>query len=318
MVNKLHFDRFHGCLAGLAIGDALGAVVEFTEPGTFTPLTDFRVGGSYNLLTGQWTDDTSMALCLAESLIQCRGFEPLDQMQRYLRWYREGYMSSTGSCFDIGNTIRAALERFEFDGNPNAGSADPLLAGNGSLMRLAPVPMFYAADAGAVIEKSAASSLTTHAAAEAVDACRYFGGLIYAALNGLDKETLLGSGFHPTPGSWKDNPLSAGIAEVAGGSFKRRNPPQIRAGGYVVQCLEAALWAFYYCNTFQEGVLLAANLGEDADTCAAVFGQLGGAYFGYQAIPKAWREKIAMAEKIEYFSHAIYSLVLAGSSYKLK
>jgi ADP-ribosyl-[dinitrogen reductase] hydrolase len=96
-------DRYRGALLGLACGDALGTTLEFKPPGTFKPVTDIVGGGPFGLKPGQWADDTSMALCLAESLIECKGFDPVDQMRRYLRWYREGHLSSNGRCFDIGN-----------------------------------------------------------------------------------------------------------------------------------------------------------------------------------------------------------------------
>jgi len=135
--------RFEGCLLGLACGDALGAAVEFQPPGSFLPLTDLVGGGPFNLAPGQWTDDTAMALCLADSLVRCNGFDARDQMERYCRWRDEGLWSSTGVCFDIGYTTAAALRRFEQNGDPYAGSTNPLTSGNGSLMRLAPIPMFY-------------------------------------------------------------------------------------------------------------------------------------------------------------------------------
>lgn len=136
--------RFRGCLLGLAVGDALGTTLEFCAPGSFTPIDDMRGGGPFALRAGQWTDDTSMALCLAHSLLHRQGFDAADQMNRYCNWYQHGYLSSTGHCFDIGNTVRQALERY-LDGGPAfSGSADPRAAGNGSLMRLAPVAMYYA------------------------------------------------------------------------------------------------------------------------------------------------------------------------------
>ena len=119
-----------------------------------------------------------MALCLAESLIALEGSNPTDQMERYLRWFREGYLSVKGQCFDIGNATRAALTLFEKTKDPFAGSTDPHSAGNGSLMRLAPVPMFYAESPKEGIEACAESSRVTHGAVTAVDACRYYGALI--------------------------------------------------------------------------------------------------------------------------------------------
>jgi ADP-ribosyl-[dinitrogen reductase] hydrolase len=136
--------RYRGSLLGLAVGDALGTTLEFKPPGTFPPLTDMVGGGPFHLEPGQWTDDTSMALCLAESLIERQGFDPVDQLERYLRWYRQGHLSSNGRCFDIGTTVQTALHRFEHTHKPYCGPTDPMSAGNGSLMRLAPVPLAYA------------------------------------------------------------------------------------------------------------------------------------------------------------------------------
>ena len=291
-------DRFRGCLLGLAAGDALGTTLEFQPPGTFEPIDDLVGGGPFGLQPGQWTDDTSMALCLAESLIECGGFDAADQMQRYVRWRRKGYMSSTGSCFDIGNTVRAALSRFMRHGDPYAGSEDPQSAGNGSLMRLAPVPMYFAGDAAEAIDMAADSSRTTHQAQEAVDACRYFAGLLIGALRGVDKQTLLSGGYSPVEGLWERDPLAAKIARIADGSFKDRDPPDIKGTGYVVESLEAALWAFHRSDGFREGALLAVNLGDDADTTGAIYGQIAGAHYGADAIPGAWRDKLTMGEEI--------------------
>ncbi len=299
-------DRFRGCLLGLAAGDALGTTLEFKSPGTFEPIDDMVGGGPFNLQAGQWTDDTSMALCLATSLIEQDGFDAADQMQRYVRWWREGYLSSTGSCFDIGTTVRAALSRFERDGDPYAGSTDPNSAGNGSLMRLAPVPMSFASDAAAAIRMAADSSRTTHGAKEAVDACRYFAGLLVGALEGVDKETLLSPGYCPVEGPWEREALAEEIARIADGSFKDRNPPEIRGTGYVVQSLEAALWAFHHSNGFREGALLAANLGADADTTAAIYGQIAGAYYGVDGIPAEWRDQLTMAAEITSLADSLH------------
>ena len=300
-------DRYRGCLLGLAAGDALGTTLEFQPPGTFEPIADMVGGGPFGLQPGQWTDDTSMALCLAASLIERQGFDPTDQMQRYVRWWREGYMSSTGRCFDIGNTVRAALARFERDGDPYAGSTDPDAAGNGSLMRLAPVPMCYAGEPHEAIAFAAASSRTTHGARAAVDACRYFARLLVGALDEVDKDTLLSAGYSPVEEMWGHEPLVEEVARIAEGSFKRRNPPEIRGTGYVIQSLEAALWAFHRSDNFRDGALLAANLGDDADTTAAIYGQLAGAHYGAGDIPAEWLEQLAMAEEITSMADDLFN-----------
>ncbi len=291
-------DRYRGALLGLAVGDALGAALEFMPPGSFEPIDDLVGGGPHGLEPGQWTDDTSMALCLAKSLIERGGFDPEDQMNRYVRWYREGYLSSTGICFDIGSTVASALKRFEDNGEPYAGSTDPFTAGNGSLMRVAPVPLLFARDPETAIERAADSSRTTHGATEAVDACRYFGSLIVGAVQDREKTDLLAKDFNPGKDLWKERPLAPKIAEITDGSFKGRKPPEIKGSGYVVKSLEAALWAFDRSDNFKEGALMAVNLGDDADTTGAIYGQIAGAFYGVEAIPANWREQVAMRTMI--------------------
>jgi ADP-ribosyl-[dinitrogen reductase] hydrolase len=291
-------DRFLGCLGGLAVGDAVGTTLEFRAPGTFRPIDDMVGGGPFKLKPGEWTDDSSMALCLAASLVETQTFDPLDQLERYRRWCDEGYMSSTGICFDIGNTVANALSMYVAYGKPDSGSTSPNSAGNGSIMRLAPIPMFYGSDPDAAIYYSGRSSTTTHGARTCIDACAYFGGLIWAALNGFSKEEILSANYSPLRDEWRSQPLCPEIDEIAQGSFKQKEPPEIRGSGYVVRSLEAALWAFHRTSDFRSGCLLAVNLGDDADTTGAVYGQLAGAFYGYSAIPGAWREKLKKSELI--------------------
>ena len=297
--------RYRGCMMGLATGDAVGTTVEFKTPGTFEPVTDMVGGGPFNLDPGEWTDDTSMALCLAESLIECGGFDPKDQMDRYVRWWQEGYLSSNGRCFDIGTTVCNALDHYDRTGTSFAGSTRSGSAGNGSLMRLAPVPLFFAPDPEEAIRMSGQSSRTTHGAETCIDACRYFAGLIVGALQGIDKEELLSPRYSPVEGLWDANPLCGAIDEIACGSFCSKEPPDIAGTGYVVKSLEAALWAFSKTDNFEEGCLLAVNLGDDADTTAAIYGQIAGAYFGIDGIPLRWRERIVHDDTIVRFADAL-------------
>ena len=301
--------RFRGSLLGLAAGDALGTTVEFESPGTFTPLTDIVGGGPFDLKPGEWTDDTSMALCLAESLVQV-GFSESHQLETYCRWWREGHLSVKGRCFDIGMKTRSSLaafwERKQFIPVPDDSSA-----GNGSIMRLAPVPLRYAAEPEQAIAYAARSSVTTHGARECVDACRYLAGLIVGAVQGRPKEELLSAGFSPVPGLWDREPLAPKIAAIANGSFKLKNPPDIVGAGYVVASLEAALWAFHRSDDFRTGALLAVNLGDDADTTGAVYGQLAGAFYGEEGIPERWRSILAMRELIERRADELHALATA-------
>jgi ADP-ribosyl-[dinitrogen reductase] hydrolase len=301
-------DRYRGALLGLAAGDALGTTLEFKAPGAFKPITDIIGGGPFALQPGQWTDDTSMALCLAESLIEKRGFDPNDQMDRYCRWWKEGYLSSTGTFFDIGGTVSSSLECYLRTGEPFAGSTDPFTAGNGSLMRLAPVPLAFRANFGLAIHNAGESSRTTHGAPATVDACRYFAGLLLGAVGGRSKEEILSAFFYPGPQRdyWQQHALSPAIAEIANGSFKQKEPPEIIGSGFVVRSLEAALWAFYRSDSFREGALRAVNLGDDADTTGAIYGQLAGAYYGVNAIPRDWIGRLALRELISEKAAALF------------
>ncbi len=286
----------------MAAGDAL----EFQSPGSFEPIVDMVDGGPIGLEPGQWTDDTSMALCLAASLIESEGFDPSDQMRRYVRWWREGYMSSTGRCFDIGVTTSKALSRFVDTGEPYSGPTYAVSAGNDSVMRLAPVPMYFAGDPAEAIARSADSSKTTHGAEEAVDGCRYFAGLLVGALRGVGKEELLSPRYCPVEGYWERNPLSPNVAAIAGGSFKHRDLRDIQATGYVMDTLEAVLWAFHHTGDFRGGALRVVNLGDDADTTVAIYGQLAGAYYGADSIPAEWRERLAIGAELESLADSLF------------
>lgn len=231
MINPSTRDRAIGSLLGLAVGDALGTTLEFSRPGTFAPITDMIGGGPFALAPGQFTDDTSMALCLGESLLACHGFDARDQMTRYVRWWRDGHWSSTGRCFDIGNVVSRALSAFERGDAPPWGPTHEQSAGNGSLMRLAPVPIFWHRDAETAIAMTGESSRTTHGTATAVDACRYTCGLIVGAIAGISKDQLLAPMYAPVAGMWEREPLHPLIADIARGSYHAKSPPAIRGDG---------------------------------------------------------------------------------------
>jgi ADP-ribosyl-[dinitrogen reductase] hydrolase len=314
MVMATKHQRFRGALLGLAAGDALGTTLEFSRPSdpSVPRLTDMVGGGPFGLLAGQWTDDTSMALCLAESLLEKRTFDPVDQLVRYVRWYKEGHLSSNGQCFDIGITVRLALNKFEGSGCTNpypATTGSMSRAGNGSLMRLCPVVLAYSADPEQAINKAADSSRTTHGSELCIDACRYYAALILGALNGVGKDELLSSEIYsPVPGYFQRCPLAPEIDAIARGEYKAKQPPDIVGSGYVVKSLEAALWAFQSTSTFEEGALKVANLGDDADTTAAIYGQLAGAHYGVESIPQRWRDKLALLPLLNGFADELFLL----------
>ncbi|UJR10153.1 hypothetical protein I4U23_014370 [Adineta vaga] len=310
--------RIQGALLGLAVGDALGASVEF-RPHSYLkqhPVTDMQGGGTWGLKAGQWTDDTSMALCLAASLIVKGGFDGYDQLVRYKWWYRKGYLSSTGTCFDIGNATRDAIIKFEnlqrqcakqlglsslessFDRpneeihsqiNFNINCGDKEAAGNGALMRLAPIPLFYHCSKVEAIHKAACSATLTHGDKKASDACRFYAALIWNAIHGESKEKLL------DPKNYRNDfkpSLHPDVMKIVEGSYKDKKgyDDGIRGKGFILDALEAALWAFDNDdNSFEKGALAAVNLGDDTDTTAAIYGQLAGAVYGIEGIPERWR-----------------------------
>src|SRR5271154_6024481 len=181
-------DRRRGALIGLAVGDALGAAVEFQAPGTFAPVTDYRAGGPHGLAAGEWTDDTSLALALADS-IAVAGWNLHDQAERYVNWWQNGAYSVNGRCFDIGNTTSSGLFNFLAMGDPfTSGDCSEGTSGNGSIMRLAPVPIRYAGLYPDRIEELAQlaeqSSLPTHGSEACVSACRYLALVLGALMKG--------------------------------------------------------------------------------------------------------------------------------------
>ncbi|TXN39178.1 ADP-ribosylglycohydrolase family protein [Methylobacterium sp. WL7] len=282
-------DRACGALLGLAVGDALGATLEF-EPRDVHPLhTEMLGGGPFNLKPGQWTDDTSMALALAESLIADPEFDPTDLMTRFVAWAERGEYSCTGTCFDIGNITRQALHHFQRTGDPFAGSEASDTAGNGSLMRVAPVALRALEDDALAARIARDQSRTTHAAPEAVEACDLFVRILCEAIKGGGKDAL-----RPRP--WDGAPK---VKAIAAGAWRGKPRAQIRSTGYVIDTLEAALWCTDQAASFEEALVLAVNLAGDADTVGAVTGQVAGAVFGASAIPQRWLKPLAWRRRLE-------------------
>lgn len=286
-----HLERCAGSLLGLACGDAVGTTVEFQPRGSFSPVVDMVGGGPFGLRAGLWTDDTSMALCLAESLLGRNGFDAVDQMTRYWNWWRRGYLSSTGQCFDIGLTIKAALHRFQMTHDPYAGDGDHFSAGNGALMRLAPVVLYFYPDHAAALEYAVLSTLTTHAAPEAVDCSRLLATVLIRGLKGVSKSEMLDASHLIV--------RSPSVSALANGSYFNKHESEVFGTGYAVASLEAALWCFNTSHSFEEAVLRAVNLGDDADTTAAIVGQIAGAHYGISSIPTHWRQRVYMGTEIE-------------------
>jgi len=302
-------ERFQGALVGLAVGDALAAHTQFRKPGSFAAVGDLLGGGPFDLPRGAWTDDTAMALLLAESLLEREGFDAHDQVQRFARWQREGFGSSTGQCVGISASVARALATAQYKRQPFAGSHDPEQLDKDPLSRIAPAVMYFFADAQAAVAKATEAARLTAQAPMVLDCVRLLAAMIHLALSGREKAAVL----HPPRDMWLGANTRPEVLGIYEGSYAHRSPPEITGGGGILQALEAALWAFNSTETFREGALLAANLGRDSDVVAAAYGQLAGAYHGVSAIPGIWRNSLMKQEVVidsadRLLTHALVTL----------
>lgn len=298
-------ERFRGSLLGLAVGDALGTAAQGKPRGTFEPLRGISGGGPFGLAPGEWTDATAMAWCLAESLAVLKGFSIEDQMARFVHWWRDGYHSATGTCVGIGSRTRESLARYLETGDPLSPPAGPRLAGNRCLARLAPVPLFYCASRDRAILFAGLSARSTHGSRECIDACRLLGDVLYLAASGAPKRQVLL--LHS-----RKLVKEPAVRAIARGDWRWKGADRIRGDGQVVDSLEAALWSFGTTRSFEDAVLRAANLGDDADTTAAVCGQVAGAFYGAGAIPASWLRVLAKRGQLRRAADRLLAASLAA------
>lgn len=284
---------FRGTFFGCLVGDALGAPVEFKSRDTFPEVREMQPCLHFETPTGAFTDDGSMMLCLAAALVYMNGYhDPHTVLSHYMAWYHEGYMSATGHCFDIGRTTQMALEQFDVHGYTRARTSAEHMAGNGSLMRIAPIPLLFGTDEEMMWKLAVNESNTTHSNKVASWCCAVWSTLVAKALKGATKEKLL-----ETLQSLTNVPESCERFPAL--EFQKKTRKEIESTGYVVHTMESALWAFFGTDTFEEGLIQIVNLGEDADTGGAVFGTLAGAFYGYNAIPSRWLDALQKREMVE-------------------
>lgn len=281
-------DRAIGALVGLAVGDAVGTTLEFTPRDRHT-VTDMVGGGPFRLKPGEWTDDTSMALCLAETLLETKYTDTDCFRDKMLKWYREGYNSSNGVCFDIGNTTRYALEQYVIQGGDWYGNYEPETAGNASIIRLSPVAIYFYRNFPKAFYNAKNQSMATHCSIEAINSAEYLTALLVQLINGHSKEKV----FSP-----QRLPFVPRVLIINAGEYKQKTRDQIRSSGYVIDTLEAAMWAVWNTDNFRDAILLAANLADDADSVAATAGQLAGALYGWSGIPQEWKDKLVQHDRI--------------------
>lgn len=287
-------DRVRGLMLGLAAGDALGHAM-------------------HGLPAGAWSDKTAMALCLAESLVARKGFDPADQVERYQGWQRNGSWSSTGSCVGISAATSRALAAAQWSGNPYAGSHDPAHADAEPLARIGPAVAWYLDDPVKAIEAAVNAVRITHQAPLALDAARFFGALLAGALAGAAKAELLAPDFSPSPSSWSATVLRPPVRELAGGAWRGRKPRKIRRGRFAAaSALEAMLAAFEGGGDLAQCLEIAAAQPGDAQASAAMTGQLAGAHYGASSLPAEWRAGLARADEIEALADSLFEAAGRG------
>jgi ADP-ribosylglycohydrolase len=301
-------ERFQGLILGLAVGDALAASTQFRRAGTFVPVGDLLGGGPFDLPRGAWTDDTAMALCLAESLLETGGFDPRDQVDRYTRWQQQGHLTVTGQCVGITASTSHALSRAQWRRQVFSGSHDPEQLDPEVLSRVAPCVAFFFAAPGEAVRMSAEAARTTCQAPAALDSCRLFAAMLHAALSGEPKEQLL----RPDAAVLDPTSLRPVVAELARGAAARGAPAEPRDIDSAPEVLAAALWAFRSTANFRDGALRAANLGGNSDVVTAVYGQLAGAHYGVAAIPAAWRGSLLGRDLLESFADRLLAHAMMG------
>jgi len=277
--------RFQGGLLGLATCDALAAGTQFRRPGTFTPVGDLLGGGPFDLPRGAWSDDTAMALCLAESLLEARGCNIADQRARYARWQREGHLSATGQCLGISADMARAIAQEGDAAQALAAAAQ----GAEPLVRLLPVVLHAWGDRDRLYAWAAASARATGASPMAIDATRMLAGMLHAALAGASIARIV----RHERRRFAAAPLCEPVAALAAADPHRRPEP---TGLAALDVLAAARWCLAGTKSFRAGALQAANLGGDSDQVGAVYGQLAGLHYGAGAIPRGWRESLARHE----------------------
>lgn len=293
--------RALGTMLGLAVGDALGAPVEFRARDSFPLVVDMMAGGYFRLPAGAWTDDTAMALCLLESLVHDPEFDARDLLDRFLRWMDHGENTSTGRCVGIGQNTLAALGNYRRTGELTAPGSGQRRDGNGALMRTAPVAVLHWSDPTKARAIAAAQSRTTHRSLVSEQACAIMAGMLAGLVSGRPWQQLV-------------DELAAGEAvpalqPILRGDWRTKSRGEIRSTGYVVDTLEAALWSVETTESFEAALIAAVNLGDDSDTVGAVAGQLAGARHGVDAIPPGWLRSLQRLDHVE----RLFGMIWAGA-----
>lgn len=304
-----------GVMFGWAIGDALWAPIEFKDPKEFEPIVDYKDSDDGEILAWERTDDTSMTLCLAQSLINKKWFDIVDQLELYLKWFEEGYMSLKTYPLWIWNQTadqinfykmykRWELVRKHWEDDFSWLKMD----WNWSLMRIGPIPLAYLWNPELAIHYAWESSKSTHHTDICIDACKYYTWLIIWAMDWVDKNELLKAYYSPVNSYREEHKITEELISVVEWSYKTKNKNELIADWYVVNSLEVALWWFYNFDSFEEWLINVVNLWYDSDTNWCIYWFLAWAYYGYENIPSRWKSTIVKKELIKDITVKLYEI----------
>jgi ADP-ribosyl-[dinitrogen reductase] hydrolase len=321
---SVKFENIKNCFLGLATGDALGVPVEFRDRSFFKdqPVKEMLGYGTWNQPPGTWSDDSSLAFCLAESLVN--GYNLEDIGRKFVAWYSSGYWGAHHKLFDIGGTTRAALARIRDGADPKfAGEVDEDSNGNGSLMRIAPASIYFCNEPDtSLYERIKEVSSMTHGHFRSIFSCFIFSKYLIELFKGEEKFSALEKTIDSVNEFARQNDFN--LAEVKrfdrilSGSIQEAKVDSVHSSGYVLHTLEAAFWCFLTTDTYSEAVLKAVNLGGDTDTTGCVTGALAGLYYGENSIPMMWLIRLAREKDIiklaEDFTDSLKKRILHGKT----
>lgn len=291
-------DTFRGGILGAALGNAIGVTNDMRSNHQLTRLDDIQGGGIFSIAKGGWTDETAMMLCVTESLIHMRRFDARDIADRFLRWWREGYLTCNGRVYEVGSTTRMALFTYLQTGDPLCGISSPTASGNGSVTRVVPVALFYVHAQTDLLRYTEINSRITHGNQLAIDACRYTAWLIAQLATGIDKKTAL---LRP----WPFGELAPDIARVVAGSYRAKANTEINTSIDMSETLEAALWALWHTDDFASGALIVANLGGLSEAAGQLYGEIAGVLYGESNLPKHWLRTLQKHDEIAWMAEEL-------------
>lgn len=296
-------DRSVAALQGLAIGDALGAPREGLQRDSYPRMRDFTAGGTHDLGVGEWTDDTAMAISLAESLLARDGLDERDLLERFLRWYRFGENACGGRAVGISDKTRHTLEAFERTRRLDV-AREVENAGNGCIMRLAPLAIFHRGNPESARRSAARQALVTHGSEEAVATTVLFAEMLVVALHTGEVAAISEAARVATHPS---------LAAIVRGDYRTKPRAAICSAPRACDTLEAALWCLWHADDFEGAVVEAVNLGGDTDTIGAVTGQLAGAVFGTASIPRRWSAQLHSADRLVNLARRLHARAPVGA-----